>query len=180
MESLNSYNFVLFVLTQIILMFTVPSIISGIKYSKSDYLYITGITALSLILFNFIDSVTLIILTIFIIILYFSKIKWYSILLIMTSQIILYCANYMYIVIFTYIVKIVDSIFVIFPIFFVVYVTISILFSYIINRVLKKISSSYLILNKGFLIVISTILLLTFSLFFFYSQINSDEAKVIR
>lgn len=61
MESLNSYNFVLFVLTQIILMFTVPSIISGIKYSKSDYLYITGITALSLILFNFIDSVTLII-----------------------------------------------------------------------------------------------------------------------
>ena len=58
MESLNSYNFVLFVLTQIILMFTVPSIISGIKYSKSDYLYITGITALSLILFNFIDSVT--------------------------------------------------------------------------------------------------------------------------
>ncbi|HHC9806596.1 TPA: sensor histidine kinase AgrC, partial [Staphylococcus aureus] len=55
MESLNSYNFVLFVLTQIILMFTVPSIISGIKYSKSDYLYITGITALSLILFNFID-----------------------------------------------------------------------------------------------------------------------------
>ena len=179
MESLNSYNFVLFVLTQIILMFTVPSIISGIKYSKSDYLYITGITALSLILFNFIDSVTLIILTIFIIILYFSKIKWYSILLIMTSQIILYCANYMYIVIFTYIVKIVDSIFVIFPIFFVVYVTISILFSYIINRVLKN---QLIISNtkQRFLIVISTILLLTFSLFFFYSQINSDEAKVIR
>ncbi len=56
--------------------------------------------------------------------------------------------------------------------------TISILFSYIINRVLKKTSTPYLILNKG-LIVISTILLLTFSLFFFYSQINSDEAKVI-
>ncbi len=79
-----------------------------------------------------------------------------------------------------YITKISDSIFVIFPSFFVVYVTISILFSYIINRVLKKISTPYLILNKGFLIVISTILLLTFSLFFFYSQINSDEAKVIR
>ena len=85
----------------------------------------------------------------------------------------------MYIVIFTYIVKIVDSIFVIFPIFFVVYVTISILFSYIINRVLKN---QLIISNtkQRFLIVISTILLLTFSLFFFYSQINSDEAKVIR
>lgn len=86
----------------------------------------------------------------------------------------------MYIVIYAYITKISDSIFVISPSFFVVYVTISILFSYIINRVLKKISTPYLILNKGFLIVISTILLLTFSLFFFYSQINSDEAKVIR
>ncbi|RZH81642.1 ATP-binding protein, partial [Staphylococcus aureus] len=86
----------------------------------------------------------------------------------------------MYIVIYAYITKISDSIFVIFPSFFVVYVTISILFSYIINRVLKKISTLYLILNKGFLIVISTILRLTFSLFVFYSQINSDEAKVKR
>ncbi|MVJ75202.1 ATP-binding protein, partial [Staphylococcus aureus] len=77
-----------------ILMFTIPAIISGIKYSKLDYFFIIVISTLSLFLFNFIDSVTLIILTIFIIILYFSKIKWYSILLIMTSQIILYCANY--------------------------------------------------------------------------------------
>ncbi|HEI2166003.1 TPA: GHKL domain-containing protein, partial [Staphylococcus aureus] len=141
---------------------------------------IIGISTLSLFLFKMFDSASLIILTSFIIIMYFVKIKWYSILLIMTSQIILYCANYMYIVIYAYITKISDSIFVIFPSFFVVYVTISILFSYIINRVLKKISTPYLILNKGFLIVISTILLLTFSLFFFYSQINSDEAKVIR
>lgn len=180
MELLNSYNFVLFVLTQMILMFTIPAIISGIKYSKLDYFFIIVISTLSLFLFKMFDSVSLIILTSFIIIMYFVKIKWYSILLIMTSQIILYCANYMYIVIYAYITKISDSIFVIFPSFFVVYVTISILFSYIINRVLKKISTPYLILNKGFLIVISTILLLTFSLFFFYSQINSDEAKVIR
>lgn len=163
-----------------ILMFTIPAIISGIKYSKLDYFFIIVISTLSLFLFKMFDSASLIILTSFIIIMYFVKIKWYSILLIMTSQIILYCANYMYIVIYAYITKIFDSIFVIFPSFFVVYVTISILFSYIINRVLKKISTPYLILNKGFLIVISTILLLTFSLFFFYSQINSDEAKVIR
>ncbi|HDM8669603.1 TPA: GHKL domain-containing protein [Staphylococcus aureus] len=180
MELLNSYNFVLFVLTQMILMFTIPAIISGIKYSKLDYFFIIVISTLSLFLFKMFDSASLIILTSFIIIMYFVKIKWYSILLIMTSQIILYCANYMYIVIYAYITKIFDSIFVIFPSFFVVYVTISILFSYIINRVLKKISTPYLILNKGFLIVISTILLLAFSLFFFYSQINSDEAKVIR
>ncbi|SAO82652.1 Regulator protein agrC [Staphylococcus aureus] len=180
METLNSYNFVLFVVTQMILMFTIPALISGIKYSKLDYFFIIVITSLSLFLYKMFDSASLIILTSFIIILYFVKIKWYSILLIMASQIILYCANYMYIVIYAYVTKISDSILVIFPSFLAIYVTISLLFSYIINRVLKKISTSYLILNKGFLIVISTILLLTFSLFFFYSQINSDEAKVIR
>lgn len=179
METLNSYNFVLFVVTQMILMFTIPALISGIKYSKLDYFFIIVITSLSLFLYKMFDSASLIILTSFIIILYFVKIKWYSILLIM-AQIILYCANYMYIVIYAYVTKISDSILVIFPSFLAIYVTISLLFSYIINRVLKKISTSYLILNKGFLIVISTILLLTFSLFFFYSQINSDEAKVIR
>lgn len=179
METLNSYNFVLFVVTQMILMFTIPALISGIKYSKLDYFFIIVITSLSLFLYKMFDSASLIILTSFIIILYFVKIKWYSILLIMASQII-FCANYMYIVIYAYVTKISDSILVIFPSFLAIYVTISLLFSYIINRVLKKISTSYLILNKGFLIVISTILLLTFSLFFFYSQINSDEAKVIR
>ncbi|WP_431522341.1 hypothetical protein, partial [Staphylococcus argenteus] len=39
MELINSYSFVLFVLTQMILMFTIPAIISGIKYSKFDYVY---------------------------------------------------------------------------------------------------------------------------------------------
>ena len=66
MELLNSYNFVLFVLTQIILMFTIPSIISGIKYSKLDYFFIIVISTLSLFLFKMFDSVSLIILTSFI------------------------------------------------------------------------------------------------------------------
>lgn len=101
MELLNSYNFVLFVLTQMILMFTIPAIISGIKYSKLDYFFIIGISTLSLFLFKMFDSASLIILTSFIIIMYFVKIKWYSILLIMTSQIILYCAHvYCYICIY--------------------------------------------------------------------------------
>ncbi|HGO3193586.1 TPA: sensor histidine kinase AgrC, partial [Staphylococcus aureus] len=62
MELLNSYNFVLFVLTQMILMFTIPAIISGIKYSKLDYFFIIGISTLSLFLFKMFDSASLIIL----------------------------------------------------------------------------------------------------------------------
>lgn len=61
MELLNSYNFVLFVLTQMILMFTIPAIISGIKYSKLDYFFIIGISTLSLFLFKMFDSASLII-----------------------------------------------------------------------------------------------------------------------
>ncbi|NDQ24887.1 ATP-binding protein, partial [Staphylococcus aureus] len=51
-----------------ILMFTIPAIISGIKYSKLDYFFIIGISTLSLFLFKMFDSASLIILTSFIII----------------------------------------------------------------------------------------------------------------
>lgn len=66
METLNSYNFVLFVVTQMILMFTIPALISGIKYSKLDYFFIIVITSLSLFLYKMFDSASLIILTSFI------------------------------------------------------------------------------------------------------------------
>ncbi|MBR9289857.1 ATP-binding protein, partial [Staphylococcus aureus] len=54
-----------------ILMFTIPAIISGIKYSKLDYFFIIVISTLSLFLFKMFDSASLIILTSFIIIMYF-------------------------------------------------------------------------------------------------------------
>lgn len=103
MEALNDYNYVLFVIVQVSLMFFISAFISGIRYKKSDYIYIIGIVLSSVYFFDKIGSISLVVITIFIIIFLYFKIRLYSVFLVMVTQIILYCANFVYIIIFSYI-----------------------------------------------------------------------------
>lgn len=100
MEALNDYNYVLFVIVQVSLMFFISAFISGIRYKKSDYIYIIGIVLSSVYFFDKIGSISLVVITIFIIIFLYFKIRLYSVFLVMVTQIILYCANFVYIIIF--------------------------------------------------------------------------------
>lgn len=100
MEALNDYNYVLFVIVQVSLMFFISAFISGIRYKKSDYIYIIGIVLSSVYFFDKIGSISLVVITIFIIIFLYFKIRLYSAFLVMVTQIILYCANFVYIIIF--------------------------------------------------------------------------------
>lgn len=100
MEALNDYNYVLFVIVQVSLMFFISAFISGIRYKKSDYIYIIGIVLSSVYFFDKIRSISLVVITIFIIIFLYFKIRLYSVFLVMVTQIILYCANFVYIIIF--------------------------------------------------------------------------------
>lgn len=100
MEALNDYNYVLFVIVQVSLMFFISAFISGIRYKKSDYIYIIGIVLSSVYFFGKIGSISLVVITIFIIIFLYFKIRLYSVFLVMVTQIILYCANFVYIIIF--------------------------------------------------------------------------------
>lgn len=148
MEALNDYNYVLFVIVQVSLMFFISAFISGIRYKKSDYIYIIGIVLSSVYFFDKIRSISLVVITIFIIIFLYFKIRLYSVFLVMVTQIILYCANFVYIIIFSYIITISHSVFIVLPIFLVVYVSISYALAYILNRILKRINGTYLSLNK--------------------------------
>lgn len=98
MEALNDYNYVLFVIVQVSLMFFISAFISGIRYKKSDYIYIIGIVLSSVYFFDKIGSISLVVITIFIIIFLYFKIRLYSVFLVMVTQIILYCANFVYII----------------------------------------------------------------------------------
>lgn len=158
MEALNDYNYVLFVIVQVSLMFFISAFISGIRYKKSDYIYIIGIVLSSVYFFDKIGSISLVVITIFIIIFLYFKIRLYSVFLVMVTQIILYCANFVYIIIFSYIITISHSVFIVLPIFLVVYVSISYALAYILNRILKRINGTYLSLNKKFLTVIKLLL----------------------
>ncbi|AXJ51822.1 quorum-sensing sensor histidine kinase AgrC [Staphylococcus aureus] len=180
MEALNDYNYVLFVIVQVSLMFFISAFISGIRYKKSDYIYIIGIVLSSVYFFDKIRSISLVVITIFIIIFLYFKIRLYSVFLVMVTQIILYCANFVYIIIFSYIITISHSVFIVLPIFLVVYVSISYALAYILNRILKRINGTYLSLNKKFLNVITIVIVITFSLLFAYSQIDASDASTIK
>lgn len=180
MEALNDYNYVLFVIVQVSLMFFISAFISGIRYKKSDYIYIIGIVLSSVYFFDKIRSISLVVITIFIIIFLYFKIRLYSVFLVMVTQIILYCANFVYIIIFSYIITISHSVFIVLPIFLVVYVSISYALAYILNRILKRINGTYLSLNKKFLTVITIVIVITFSLLFAYSQIDASDASTIK
>lgn len=178
MEALNDYNYVLFVIVQVSLMFFISAFISGIRYKKSDYIYIIGIVLSSVYFFDKIGSISLVVITIFIIIFLYFKIRLYSVFLVMVTQIILYCANFVYIIIFSYIITISHSVFIVLPIFLVVYVSISYALAYILNRILKRINGTYLSFNKKFLTVITIVIVITFSLLFAYSQIDASLASI--
>ncbi|HCY2887612.1 TPA: GHKL domain-containing protein [Staphylococcus aureus] len=180
MEALNDYNYVLFVIVQVSLMFFISAFISGIRYKKSDYIYIIGIVLSSVYFFDKIRSISLVVITIFIIIFLYFKIRLYSVFLVMVTQIILYCANFVYIIIFSYIITISHSVFIVLPIFLVVYVSISYALAYILNRILKRTNGTYLSLNKKFLTVITIVIVITFSLLFAYSQIDASDASTIK
>lgn len=180
MEALNDYNYVLFVIVQVSLMFFISAFISGIRYKKSDYIYIIGIVLSSVYFFDKIGSISLVVITIFIIIFLYFKIRLYSVFLVMVTQIILYCANFVYIIIFSYIITISHSVFIVLPIFLVVYVSISYALAYILNRILKMINGTYLSFNKKFLTVITIVIVITFSLLFAYSQIDASDASTIK
>ncbi len=89
MEALNDYNYVLFVIVQVSLMFFISAFISGIRYKKSDYIYIIGIVLSSVYFFDKIGSISLVVITIFIIIFLYFKIRLYSVFLVMVTQFIL-------------------------------------------------------------------------------------------
>lgn len=85
MEALNDYNYVLFVIVQVSLMFFISAFISGIRYKKSDYIYIIGIVLSSVYFFDKIGSISLVVITIFIIIFLYFKIRLYSVFLVMVT-----------------------------------------------------------------------------------------------
>ncbi|HDA4134740.1 TPA: GHKL domain-containing protein [Staphylococcus aureus] len=166
MEALNDYNYVLFVIVQVSLMFFISAFISGIRYKKSDYIYIIGIVLSSVYFFDKIGSISLVVITIFIIIFLYFKIRLYSVFLVMVTQIILYCANFVYIIIFSYIITISHSVFIVLPI--------SLLFAY------SQIDASDASTIKQYSILFLGIIILLSILIFIYSQFTLKEMKYKR
>ncbi|BBD89554.1 quorum-sensing sensor histidine kinase AgrC [Staphylococcus caprae] len=170
MDSLNNWITASF---QLALMFYVVKVLMGVKYNIRDYIFMIGIIIPSNIVYTFIGTDTLILVIILSIIFFYRKMKFFSILAIFGSNIILYLCNFITVLLITFSEKFSDKIEYKFIIYIVSFVGFGILLSYATKFLINLIKKSYLYSNKLYISTISIFLVITFFILFIFTR-NED------
>lgn len=170
MDSLNNWITASF---QLALMFYVVKVLMGVKYNIRDYIFMIGIIIPSNIVYTFIGNDTLILVIILSIIFFYRKMKFFSILAIFGSNIILYLCNFITVLLITFSEKFSDKIEYKFIIYIVSFVGFGILLSYATKFLINLIKKSYLYSNKLYISTISIFLVITFFILFIFTR-NED------
>lgn len=89
----------------------VAKTIANIKFVGKDYIFITGIIILSAILYNVYSSQALVLVVLMIIIFFYSKVRWYSIVIVLMSALLSYLTNFITLTISLYTEDIIHSIY---------------------------------------------------------------------
>lgn len=170
MDSLNNWITASF---QLALMFYVVKVLMGVKYNIRNYIFMIGIIIPSNIVYTFIGTDTLILVIILSIIFFYRKMKFFSILAIFGSNIILYLCNFITVLLITFSEKFSDKIEYKFIIYIVSFVGFGILLSYATKFLINLIKKSYLYSNKLYISTISIFLVITFFILFIFTR-NED------
>ncbi|MCC3696333.1 quorum-sensing sensor histidine kinase AgrC [Staphylococcus capitis] len=145
-------------------------IILDIKFNYKDYLFTSGIIILSVYTFSILGSKTLPILVVVIFIFFYKKIKLYSFLAVLISNIVLYLTNFLSVTLYLNTREIINNNSISISLHFVIFVVIAILLAYILKFLFKKLKGSYLSLNKKYITIITIVLLFSFVFFYIISQ----------
>ncbi|MDM7863614.1 quorum-sensing sensor histidine kinase AgrC [Staphylococcus borealis] len=153
-----------------ILLFLVAKIILNLKYSIRDYLLILGIIIPSSVLYYFFGSFALIILLVGCGIFLYSKVQFYSIITVLSCAIIMFFSNFVTVITFVLFESYLNSKFLIFIVYILIFSSFSIIFGVLFRFLLNKLKQSYLSINKTYLTIISIVLILSFIILYIYSQ----------
>ena len=177
---MDAFNFLPFAAIQIFLMVWVAKTIANIKFVRKDYIFITGIIILSAILYNVYSSQALVLVVLMIIIFFYSKVRWYSIVIVLMSTLLSYLTNFITVVISLYTEDIIHNIY-LFTIFhLLIYVILSLILAHLFKHLLIKLRYSYLYLSKRYYIIISFVLAIAFIYFYIISQTNLQENNSLK
>ncbi|WP_080472925.1 quorum-sensing sensor histidine kinase AgrC, partial [Staphylococcus epidermidis] len=124
----------------------------------------------SAIMYYFWQSKALIVLVIIIIIFFYTKIKLYSILVVLFTTMILYITNFITVYIHLTIKDYIPFKFVLQLIHFTFFVIITLIIAYLTQLLFNKLKVSYLSLNKRYLFIITIVLFISFILLYMVSQ----------
>ncbi|TBW81382.1 ATP-binding protein, partial [Staphylococcus hominis] len=108
---MGKLDFLPFAAIQVFLLVWVTQTIANIKFVRKDYIFITGIIILSAILYNVYASQALVLVVIMIIIFFYSKVRWYSIVIVLMSTLLSYLTNFITVAISLYTENIIHNIY---------------------------------------------------------------------
>ena len=167
---MDALNYLPFAGVQTLLLFLIIKIILDIKFNFKDYLFTSVIIILSVIMFYFFNNKILPVLVIILFLFFYKKIKLYSFLAVLISNLVLYLTNYLSVTLFLYTRKIIKNDTISLMIHFIAFVIIAILLAYFLKFLFKKLRESYLSLNKNYITIITVVLFLSFVFFYIISQ----------
>ena len=177
---MDELNFLSFAAIQIFLLVWVIKTIANIKFVRKDYIFITGIIILSAILYNVYASQALVLVVIMIIIFFYSKVRWYSIVIVLMSTLLSYLTNFITVVISLYTEDIIHNIY-LFTIFhLLIYVILSLILAHLFKHLLIKLRYIYLYISKRYYFIISFVLAIAFIYFYIISQTNLQENNSLK
>ena len=177
---MDAFNFLPFAAIQIFLMVWVTKTIANIKFVGKDYIFITGIIILSAILYNVYSSQALVLVVLMIIIFFYSKVRWYSIVIVLMSALLSYLTNFITLIISLYTEDIIHSIYLFTISHFLMFIILSLILAHLFKHLLIKLRYSYLYLSKRYYIIISFVLAIAFIYFYIISQTNLQESNSLK
>lgn len=174
---MGKLDFLPFAAIQVFLLVWVTKTIANIKFVGKDYIFITGIIILSAILYNVYASQALVLVVLMIIIFFYSKVRWYSIVIVLMSTLLSYLTNFITVAISLYTENIIHNIYFYNIFHFSIFIILSLILAHLFKHLLIRLRYSYLYLSKRYYIIISFVLAIAFIYFYIISQTNLQESN---
>ena len=174
---MGKLDFLPFAAIQVFLLVWVTKTIANIKFVRKDYIFITGIIILSAILYNVYASQALVLVVIMIIIFFYSKVRWYSIVIVLMSTLLSYLTNFITVAISLYTENIIHNIYFYNIFHFSIFIILSLILAHLFKHLLIRFRYSYLYLSNRYYIIISFVLAIAFIYFYIISQTNLQESN---
>lgn len=174
---MGKLDFLPFAAIQVFLLVWVTKTIANIKFVGKDYIFITGIIILSAILYNVYASQALVLVVLMIIIFFYSKVRWYSIVIVLMSTLLSYLTNFITVAISLYTENIIHNIYFYNIFHFSIFIILSLILAHLFKHLLIRLRYSYLYLRKKYYIIISFVLAIAFIYFYIISQTNLQESN---
>ncbi|KRG08802.1 quorum-sensing sensor histidine kinase AgrC [Staphylococcus sp. NAM3COL9] len=174
-------NTIILSVSQAVLLFLIIKILISVTYTFRGYFTIIGIIIPSTILFFYFDTRSMLFLLIVSAIFMYYKKRFVGVASVLVGFFILYTANFLSIWLATLILDLISAQYIFDIIYLFIFITITLIFSLLGRFFFKQLSTSYLSLNKIYLVLLCIFLFTVLLLIYLYlpsSIASAGDAKI--